>query len=199
MKKHIYILLILLFSISFTCCNDHKSNNAKSKKDYPSINYLYSPDYAKYYLFNNFQNNEKCIKYLFDFIKNHPGKIEVLTDKDTFEFDDNVLSKIDTTKQRFTFSRRLNDNLENTYIRVNFLKAEKIIFQKHKENNQTFLSSDFETLTVNTVQNFLDYAEKDDSKKETENYTYILYNKDNQEKMKLKYHDKGAWFEVEIL
>ena len=49
------------------------------------------------------------------------------------------------------------------------------------------------------MQNFLDYAEKDKTKKITEEYTYVLYNKNNQEKMKLKYHDKGAWFEIDIL
>ena len=98
----------------------------------------------------------------------------------------------------FSFFRH-RESLENKGITVNFLENKSISFIIKKENNQTFLSSDFETLTVNTVQNFLDYAEKDESKKETENYTYILYNKDNQEKMKLKYHDKGAWFEVEIL
>ena len=183
--KHFLFFISLLFFLE--CSNKP-----------PYIYYLESTHFARFYVINNYKDNENCLKYIFNFSTKERGWFYILTDKNGAEFEANGLNNIDITKQHFSFNR-IGQSLKNKYIKVNFLKNTPISFIIKKENNQTFLSSDFETLTVNTVQNFLDYAEKDDSKKETENYTYILYNKDNQEKMKLKYHDKGAWFEVEIL
>ena len=121
-----------------------------------------------------------------------------MTDKNGAEFEADGLNNIDITKQHFSFNR-MGQSLKNKYIKVNFLKNIPINFNVEEIDNKKILTADFETLTVNTVQNFLDYAEKDEAKKETSTYTYILYNKHNQEKMQLKYHDKGQWFEVEIL
>ena len=188
-------LIVLLISIGTIYCADNKSNQQNVSPKIESFQDTYN---TKFYYIKNFKDEEICIKYIFDFTKKEKGWIVILTNKDDVFFDDGIPYYKDRVSQIFSFFRH-RESLENKGITVNFLENKSISFIIKKENNQTFLSSDFETLTVNTVQNFLDYAEKDESKKETENYIYILYNKDNQEKMKLKYHDKGAWFEVEIL
>jgi hypothetical protein len=41
-------------------------------------------------VFDNFQDNETCIKYFFDFANKHKGTLWILTDKDIFYFDDGV-------------------------------------------------------------------------------------------------------------
>jgi hypothetical protein len=84
-------------------------------------------------------------------------------------------------------------------MKVNFLKNLPIHFKTEEKKQEKELFADFETLMVNTVQNFLDYAEKDEAKKEQETYTYILDNKNKIEKIKLVYHEYGKWFEVEVL
>lgn len=199
MIKRIICILFLIFNIGVTSCS-YNNSYQECKKEInnvlsPEIVHLKDTYYYKYFLFKTFIDNESSIRYLFNYIKSTYGDKWILTNDNGVTFEDGS-AILNTNYQRFSI-----DNIRDKfyYIKVNFLKNTPISFIIKKENNQTFLSSDFETLTVNTVQNFLDYAEKDESKKETENYIYILYNKDNQEKMKLKYHDKGAWFEVEIL
>jgi hypothetical protein len=62
------------------------------------------------------------------------------------------------------------------------------------------LKAGFDSLNVNIVQNFLDFAFDEDYKarKESENYIYELYNKSNKLKIRQVYHNFGKWFEVEI-
>ena len=188
MKKIKYVFLFTSFFLFLIGCYNQP----------PKFEFLKNSDYADFYVFNNFKNNEFCINYLFDFSREKRGLMWILTDKNGAEFDGNIFNSLDTNKERFYFDKK---KVGNIYIsaKVNFLKNTPINFNVEETDNKKILISDFETLTLNTVQNFLDYAEKDKTKKITEEYTYVLYNKNNQEKMKLKYHDKGAWFEVEIL
>ena len=152
---------------------------------------------ARFYIFDGYRDDYESIKYIFDFSERNLGYFFVLTNKKEVYFEDGVYW-FKKRYQKFIFEKKRVGNYYKS-VRLNFLENTPIHFSIKVINYQTYITADFKTLTVNTVQNFLDYAEKDESKKETENYTYILYNKDNQEKMKLKYHDKGAWFEVEIL
>lgn len=97
-----------------------------------------------------------------------------------------------------------NNNTRNTGIRVKF-KPSKVDFQIEESKNEEKipikkLSADFDSLNVNIVQNFLDYAFDKDYKarKESENYIYELYNKNNKLKIRQVYHNFGKWFEIKI-
>ncbi|TWP26115.1 hypothetical protein ETU09_10450 [Apibacter muscae] len=194
-KLNRLILFCLCFLFLLNCSNN--STNFSDNKQSPKIELFNQNSYAKFYVLNNYKDNEECIKYIFNFAKKDSGRLQILTDKNIFQFDDNIEFLEDTTKQRFSFSRS-NNTLKNNSIRVNFLKNTPLSFSIKEKENQKQLKAAFNTLTVNTVQNFLDYAEKDQAKKQTETYTYLLLNKNNQQKMKVNYHEYGDWFEVEI-
>ncbi|WP_295811462.1 hypothetical protein [uncultured Apibacter sp.] len=194
MRKFRYFLLLTsYFLLLMSCKNNHAIDNREINKK-SEIIHLQDTYYYKYYLFENFQENEQDIKYLIDFLKKTTGDKWVLTNINGVEFEDNY-AILDVAHQRFSINNNLN---KFYYIKVNFLESTPIHFTTKETENQTDLTADFETLTVNTVQNFLDYAEKDEAKKDIETYTYILYNKSSQEKMKLIYHEYGNWFEVEV-
>lgn len=199
MKKFRYFLLLTSYFLLLINCknNNHVTENKIEFDKSPKIEFLTQNYYAKFYVINNYKDNEDCIKYIFDFAENNSNRLQILTDKNIFKFEDGTAFLEDNAKQRFSFSRN-GDNFRNKYIKVNFLENIPVHFTIKETGNQTDLTADFETLTVNAVQNFLDYAEKDEAKKENETYTYILLNKNNKEKMKLIYHDYGEWFEVEI-
>ncbi len=155
-----YIFFITLFV--FLSCSYNKDKNVKVEN--PCIKYLYSPDYADYYLYGNFEDKEDYIKYLFAFVKSKKGyTIEVITDRKTFRFEDSALMYIDTTKQRFTFDLLSNESQKNRFefIRVNFLKSENISFKEKKGQEQNALYADFDSLNLNIVQNMLDFARTD--------------------------------------
>ncbi|TWP26116.1 hypothetical protein ETU09_10455 [Apibacter muscae] len=185
----------LCFLFLWSCSNN--STNFSDNKQSTKIYHLQDTHFAKFYVLNNYRDNEECIKYIFEFASDKKGWVFILTDKNQVEFEANGLNNINTTKQCFSFSRS-NSSLKNNSIRVNFLQNTPLSFSVEEKENQKQLKAAFSTLTVNTVQNFLDYAEKDQAKKQTETYTYLLLNKNNQQKMKLNYHEYGDWFEVEI-
>ncbi|TWP26110.1 hypothetical protein ETU09_10425 [Apibacter muscae] len=194
-KLKLLILFCLCFLFLLNCSNN--STNFSDNKQSPKIEFLKESDYADFYVFKNYKDNEECIKYIFAFVFDKKGIIIILTDKNGAEFDGKFFSSLDVTKQRFSFFRK-NNSLKNYSIRVNFLKNTPLSFSVEEKENQKQLKVAFSTLTLNTVQNFLDYAEKDQAKKQTETYTYLLLDKNNQQKMKLNYHEYGDWFEVEI-
>ncbi|TWP26114.1 hypothetical protein ETU09_10445 [Apibacter muscae] len=186
----------LCFLFLWSCSNN--STNFSDNKQSPKIEFLKeSTDSDYFYIINHFKDNEECIKYIFDFVSDKKGWTIILTDKNGAKFEGRVFISFDTNKQRFSFFRK-NNSLKNYSIRVNFLKNTPLSFSVEEKENQKQLKAAFNTLTVNTVQNFLDYAEKDQAKKQTETYTYLLLNKNNQQKMQLNYHEYGDWFEVEI-
>lgn len=200
MRKYFYIILAC-FLLFINCKNNHTIDVKNERNTTPKIEFLKeSNDSDRFYVIDNFEDNEKNIKYLFHFAENIKGWIWILTDKNGVEFEGNIFNSLDTRLQRFSFFRE-KESFKNKSIKVNFLENTPVQFTTKKTDNQTYLTTDFETLTVNTVQNFLDYiyVKEDDAKKEKETYSYILSNKNNQEKMKLIYHEYGEWFEVEVL
>ncbi|TWP26113.1 hypothetical protein ETU09_10440 [Apibacter muscae] len=194
-KLKLFIPFGLCFLFLLNCSNN--STNFSDNKQSPKIEFLKESDYADFYIFNNYKDNEECIKYIFEFAKEKNDLLWILTDKNGAEFDGKFFSSLDTSKQRFYFNKKEKGNSYKS-IKVNFLKEIPLSFSVEEKENQKQLKAAFSTLTVNTVQNFLDYAEKDQAKKQTETYTYLLLNKNNQQKMKLNYHEYGDWFEVEI-
>ncbi|TWP26112.1 hypothetical protein ETU09_10435 [Apibacter muscae] len=194
-KFKLFILFCLCFLFLLNCSNN--STNFSDNKQSPKIEFLKESDYADFYVLNNFKDNEEFIKYIFEFAKEKNDLLWILTDKNGAEFDGKFFSSLDTSKQRLSFFRK-NNSLKNYSIRVNFLEEIPLSFSVEEKENQKQLKAAFNTLTVNTVQNFLDYAEKDQAKKQSPTYTYLLLNKNNQQKMKLNYHEYGDWFEVEI-
>jgi hypothetical protein len=191
-KNYFYFLFLFLGFIS--CLNKDKNKNTIEVN--PKIIHIQNTYYYDYYLFDSFQDNENNIKIIFNFIKKTSNSCIILIDKNDVYFDDGVPFHNKKIYQRFSFFR---ESFKNKGITVNFLENKPIHFKIEEKKQQKELFADFETLMVNTVQNFLDYAEKDEAKKEQETYTYILDNKNKIEKIKLVYHEYGKWFEVEIL
>ncbi|TWP26111.1 hypothetical protein ETU09_10430 [Apibacter muscae] len=194
-KLKLFILFSLCFLFLLNCSNNN--TNFSNNKQSPKIYHLQDTYNSKFYVLNNYKDNEECIKYIFNFIKKEKGWIIILTNKYDVHFDDGIPFYEEKIKQRFSFFRARESQKEKG-IKVNFLKKIPLSFSVEEKENQKQLKAAFNTLTVNTVQNFLDYAEKDQAKKQTETYTYLLINKNNQQKMKLNYHEYGDWFEVEI-
>ena len=133
-----------------------------------------------------------------------------MTHKDMYEFDDNIAFIKDTVSHIFAFSREreLEGNDTNTRnfrirtksnpIQVNFKIEQGINKDKLPVKK---LSTDFDSLNVNIVQNFLDYSFNEDYKarKQFENCIYELYNKKDSLKIRQVYHNFGKWFEIDIL
>jgi lipopolysaccharide export LptBFGC system permease protein LptF len=202
MKSNFYIIIFILLLLSCSGNQEKKKNN---KVQNPHIEHIFEHiDWAEthYFLFSNFEENEDYIKYLFEFAKTKEGwRISIITDKKTFKFDDGALVYVDATKQRFAFIRPNRESPNNCFdfVKVNYLKSETVPFRKKQTDEQNSLYADFDSLNLNVIQNMLDFAEADSAKFHTDDYTYELYNKDNIKKVVIIYHDKGKWFEIEVL
>jgi hypothetical protein len=192
MKKLVYVFLLL----SFICC---KANLKREQDKIMSIDFLDKVYFAEFYLLNNFIDNELCIKNLFDFANNKDGCLIFVTHKKGVLFDDGAFF-LNDEYQNFFFENQdsLKSNNYN-FIRLRGKTPYLLSFSIIEDTIKKKLSTDFDTLNLNIVQNMLDFAEADTSKFDTDNYTYELYNKDNIKKVVIKYHENGKWFEVEIL
>ncbi|MCX8677533.1 MULTISPECIES: hypothetical protein [unclassified Apibacter] len=192
----IFQIIFIIIVLSLINCNTKKTTE---------ITYYSKSFYDTYFfIFQDFKNNENSLKKIFKVADSCSIDLSILKDINAIKIvgTDSTNIDIDYFKSIvFNFSKQQK---KYNWIKIfdnnkTFFEKKSILFTVKKENKQTHLTADFIYLSINTLQNFLDYAEKDEIKKETEDYTYILFNKDKQEKMKLIYHDKGAWFEVEIL
>ena len=204
MKSRLLFLYSLLFSVLVSC------SPPKKPLGKPNIHHLRDNYLGHYYVFDNFQDNENCIKYLFNFAEKNKGYLIIMTHKDMYEFDDNIAFIKDTVSHIFAFSREreLEGNDTNTRnfrirtksnpIQVNFKIEQGINKDKLPVKK---LSTDFDSLNVNIVQNFLDYSFNEDYKarKQFENCIYELYNKKDSLKIRQVYHNFGKWFEIDIL
>lgn len=214
MKKIKFLFHLSTFILLLISCSNHP----------PKIDFLNEDYFAKFYIINNFKDNEESIKYLINFSRKQLGRLVIVTDKNTYRFEDGFNSLEDNSKQQFLFFR-MGENLKNTSITINYLKKIPIKLQNEqgkevkpyeppvikvsasdyeeeasKINSKTLsLYYNFETLSLNIFQNLLDFAEQDKVKKEIDTYIYELYNKDKEKKVVITYHDKGEWFEVEII
>ena len=205
-NKFIYIIIISFFLLLAVLVNCYPPKKSLGK---PHIYHLRDNYLGHYYVFDNFQDNENCIKYLFNFAKKNKGYLIIMTHKDMYEFDDNIAFIQDTVSLIFAFSREReldgNDTNNRNFrirtksdpIQINFKNVqgrnnEKIPLKK--------ISADFDSLNVNIVQNFLDYSYHDyDTQKQFEDYIYELYNKKDSLKIRQVYHNFGKWFEIDIL
>jgi hypothetical protein len=209
--KFIYAFFIsfsLLFTLLISCTPPKKPLGKPNIYLLKSSNY-----YGKFYVFDNFQDNENCIKYLFNFAGKHQGRLTIMSHKDMFKFDGGVPFIEDTVSHQFVFSRerekdeeQSDNNTRNFRISVNYLEETKLHFKIEEGINKDKipvkkLSTDFDSLNVNIVQNFLDYSTFEDYKtrKQFENCIYELYNKKDTLKIRQVYHNFGKWFEIDIL
>ena len=205
-NKFIYIIIISFFLLLVVLVNCYPPKKSLGK---PHIYHLRDNYLGHFYVFDNFQDNENCVKYLFNFAKKNKGYLIIMTHKDMYEFDDNIAFIQDTVSLIFAFSREReldgNDTNNRNFrirtksdpIQINFKNVqgrnnEKIPLKK--------ISADFDSLNVNIVQNFLDYSYHDyDTQKQFEDYIYELYNKKDSLKIRQVYHNYGKWFEIDIL
>ena len=205
-NKFIYIIIISFFLLLAVLVNCYPPKKSLGK---PHIYHLRDNYLGHYYVFDNFQDNENCIKYLFNFAKKNKGYLIIMTHKDMYEFDDNIAFIQDTVSLIFAFSREReldgNDtNNRNFHIRTKSNPTQINFKIVQGRNNEKIplkkISADFDSLNVNIVQNFLDYSYHDyDTQKQFEDYIYELYNKKDSLKIRQVYHNFGKWFEIDIL
>jgi hypothetical protein len=172
----------------------------KQKNVEPHIYHLQNDyDGTPYYVYSNFRNDYRFIKYLFEFTHKHPGSLIIIGNENQVRFDDGIAFPDESrTTPYFFFARPDSCNLNYTGIRVSFDIGETNFFIE-KNVQRKKLYADFDSLNLNIVQDMLDFAEADSAKSDTDNYLYELYNRDNLKKVVIEYHEKGKWFEIEIL
>ena len=205
-NKFIYIIIISFFLLLAVLVNCYPPKKSPGK---PHIYHLRDNYLAHFYVFDNFQDNENCIKYLFNFAKKNKGYLIIMTHKDMYEFDDNIAFIQDTVSQIFAFSREDNQNDDNNtrnfHIRTKSNPTQINFKIVQGRNNEKIplkkLSANFDSLNVNIIQNFLDYSFDEDYivRKQSEKYIYELYNKKDSLKIRQVYHNFGKWFEIDIL
>lgn len=205
--KFIYAFFIsfsLLFTLLISCTPPKKPLGK------PNIYHLRDTYLGHYYVFDNFQDNENCIKYLFNFAKDKKGYLIIMTHKNMYKFYEGAADPIDTAAHKFAFAREDeqgdDNNTRNFMLSINYLEETKLHFKIEEGINKDKipvkkLSTDFDSLNVNIVQNFLDYSFDEDYKarKQSEKYIYELYNKKDTLKIRQVYHNYGEWFEIDIL
>lgn len=213
MKKIKFLFHLSTFILLLISCSNHP----------PKIDFLNEDYFAKYFVIENFNDNEQCIKYIFSFAEKQFGYFEILTDKNIYDFEDGVEFLRKKNKNRFFFHKDKNKyysiiiNILKKRVPIQFqneqgkevkpyeppvIKVSATDYEEEasKINSKTLsLYYNFETLNLNILQNLLDFAEQDKEKKEIDTYIYELYNKDKEKKIVITYHDKGEWFEVEII
>ena len=206
-NKFIYIIIISFFLLLAVLVNCYPPKKSLGK---PYIYHLRDNYLGHYYVFDNFQDNENCVKYLFNFAEKNKGYLIIMTHKNMYKFYEGGADPIDTIAHKFTFNREDNqyddNNIRNFRISVNYLEETKLHFKieegRNKDKNFVKkLSADFDSLNVNIVQNFLNYSTFEDYKtrKRFENCIYELYNKKDSLKIRQVYHNFGKWFEIDIL
>lgn len=213
MKKLNSLKLLIFYLLFIVQC----SNNSLK------IYHLQDTYFAKYFVIENFNDNEQCIKYIFSFAEKQFGYFEILTDKNIYDFEDGVEFLRKKNKNRFFFHKDKNKyysiiiNILKKRVPIQFQNEQGKVVKPYeppvikvsatdyeeeanKINSKTLsLYYNFETINLNIFQNLLDFAEQDKGKKEIDTYIYELYNKDKEKKVVITYHDKGEWFEVEII
>jgi hypothetical protein len=166
----------------------------------PRIYYLQNDyDGCSYYVYPDFKDDDRSIKYLFDFVHERPGSLVIAGNESQVHFDDGTAFTDESRKNPYFFFARTDSlSINCTGIRVSF-DVGKVNFEIENSIHGKKLKADFEDIKINILQDMLDFAETDFTKFHVDNYIYELYNNANIKKVIIRYHEKGKWFDVEIL
>jgi hypothetical protein len=202
-KSGILILVVIWIFVVTYAVRD-TVNNYENREPY--IYYLNSVyDRCTYYVYPNFRNEYRFIKYLFDFANVHPGTLIIVGKENDVFFEDGQaqLNSKDRKSPYFFFSRRDSCSLDYERINVNVdnkdiqFKIDLIRFKDGIEGKK--LQTDFKKVNRNIVQSFFNYAKKDyETCKKTYNYIYELYNQSDVLILKQTYSDYGKYFTIEM-
>jgi hypothetical protein len=194
----VYYLFVLLFSVSFTSCTDHKSKKDNESTS-PKIEYLRETQIdGKFFLFHNFQDNELCIRYLFNFSKQRKGNFVIITDESAVEFNNYEAVYDEHGHTEIFMFKTLNDSFKFIILRPIVELKRNRFFEKIYPHKLEVVSDQVE-LNINLLQNFINLCYDREIIQKHKTYTYELYNKDKVKKVVITYHNYGEWFEVEIL
>ncbi|MDR1811921.1 MAG: hypothetical protein LBQ87_03770, partial [Candidatus Fibromonas sp.] len=75
----------------------------------------------------------------------------------------------------------------------------KAFFEKRIFPTKTTFKGDFDELNIDVLQSFINDIYEEELDKEKLMHTYELYNKNGIKKVVIDYHEKGKWFEIEVL
>jgi hypothetical protein len=207
------LLYYLVFIIILLCCNTKKSNAEGL------IYYNKSYYDCYFFIYPDLKDQEENIKKIFlvadtssiglSVIKNKKAIITTGSDSSNIDinYSKSIGLNIEKKDKRYYWITLFN---KNEIIPISFQNSQgrKIkpgtadrayTYPKNTEHRTLKLHNNFNTLNLNLLQNFLDYAEEDSGKSYYQTYTYELYNKDSIRKVKLTYHEWGEWFEIEVL
>jgi len=194
MSKYICILLFL----SFCCC---QGNNKTEMIGSLSISHIKTIEfiddtYETDYEIKNFVETDSCFRFLFDFAKelNIKSRNYIVTNAKAIRFDE----RYDYDKTEVFIFQRFNSGFRFVSLRPE-IRLKEVFFEKEILPTTITFKGDFDELNIDVLENFIREAYREELDKEKLTHLYELYNKNNIKKVVIDYHEKGEWFEIEIL
>ncbi|MDR1812949.1 MAG: hypothetical protein LBQ87_08995 [Candidatus Fibromonas sp.] len=173
-----FILLLILFFIGFY--NEKKTTGSPLIFHIKTIEFV-DGTYKKNYGIKNFVETDSCFRFLFDSVKEmEETHIYIASNDDDFIF------------------WRFNSGFDFVSLRPEII-LKKAFFEKRIFPAKTTFKGDFDELNIDVLQSFIRDTSKEELDKEKLAHTYELYNKNGIKKVVIDYHEKGKWFEIEVL
>lgn len=200
------ISIFILFGFCIVVYVVQDSIHRRSNKE-PYIYHLRETDDGPYYVYPNFINEHKFIKYLFDFANENLGTMNILTRRNDVYFERKLVywNEPMDKHHHFFFARQDSCDTNYEFIVVNYLKNKNIQFQVKTtlfENGieGKKLKADFNDINVNIIQNFLQYSRREDgdARRGSQIYIYALYDKSDNLILKQTYNNYGKYFTIEM-
>lgn len=197
---------IVIFVFSLVCVMVYTIRDTFRKESHqePYIFHLRDTYNRQYYVYPNFKDEYKFIKYLFDFANKHPGTIDILTNENDVCFE-GIHVYWDKPINHFFFPRQDSINTKNEFVVVNYLDLKDVDFQIEimkpvSDIVGKKLKCNFDKINLNIVQNFLNYSDKEDFKTCRQYYSYIyeLYDCNDNLIIRQEYSDHGKHFTIEM-
>ena len=203
MMKKIGISIFVLFWI-FTIVYVVREviNNYKNQEPY--IYHLHDVYHCSYYVYPNFRNDYRFIKYLFDFADKYPGSLCVVGNENDVSFEDGIdFINESRVNAYFFFSRPDSSSFNYERIRICFPIKDTdfhvtTLFKNGIDGKK--LKGNFDEINTIIVQNFLDYSDKKDyeTRSQHDSCIYELYDRNNNLILQQEYTDYGKYFTIEM-
>ena len=186
LKYYIYFIFCLLF---FLDCSNKP----------PKIYHLQDTNNKNCYVYDGFKDDEKHIKYLFNFVKQREGYFVIVTNKNAVKFEDEDAF--------FNYNNSDVFSIRNVKYKYEFISLRPVIRLKETffskevmlKSYTTQFTSEYTNININVLQNFINLCYDQEVIQKHKSYTYELYNKNKVKKVVINYHNYGEWFEIDIL
>ena len=197
------IFSIILFILLLLFCSNDEENNVIEAVGSPLIFHIRTIEfvdgtYEKIYGIKNFVETDSCFRFLFDSVEElEEISIVIVTNAGSIHFDDTSMRFSHDKTEVFSF-RRFNSGFKFVSLRPE-IRLKKAFFEKRIFPTKTTFKGDFDELNIDVLQSFINDIYEEELDKEKLTHTYELYNKNGIKKVVIDYHEKGKWFEIEVL